>query len=107
MWRFGVSCGRLLTYREMDLHRPWLDNRDALQVHQRSCGLHARLWYVLPSEKRLDLRSDPAGLPATLLTSFGPPLVNMALFALVYPFVSSIPRGAFRKLSTLATLRNT
>ncbi|WVF71591.1 hypothetical protein IAT40_006399 [Kwoniella sp. CBS 6097] len=26
------------------------------------------------------------GLPATLLTSFGPPLVKMAVFALVYPF---------------------
>ncbi|RSH78328.1 uncharacterized protein EHS24_002047 [Apiotrichum porosum] len=27
------------------------------------------------------------GLPATLLTSFGPPLVNMAVFALIYPFL--------------------
>lgn len=28
------------------------------------------------------------GLPATIITSFGPPLVNMAIFALIYPFVS-------------------
>jgi len=27
------------------------------------------------------------GLPATVITSFGPPLVNMAVFALIYPFV--------------------
>jgi hypothetical protein len=27
------------------------------------------------------------GLPATIVTSFGPPLVNMAIFALIYPFV--------------------
>ncbi|CAK9785456.1 hypothetical protein CC85DRAFT_293575 [Cutaneotrichosporon oleaginosum] len=26
------------------------------------------------------------GLPATLLTSFGPPLINMAIFSLIYPF---------------------
>jgi len=29
-----------------------------------------------------------AGLPATLLTTFGPPMVNMAVFTLIYPFVS-------------------
>jgi etoposide-induced 2.4 mRNA len=28
------------------------------------------------------------GIPATLITSFGPPLVNMAIFALLYPIVS-------------------
>lgn len=31
------------------------------------------------------------GLPATLLTSFGPPLINMAIFSLIYPFVSFSP----------------
>lgn len=40
------------------------------------------------------------GLPVTLMTSFGPPLVTMAIFALVYPFFviqalqSSPPRNA-------------
>lgn len=29
------------------------------------------------------------GLPVTLMTSFGPPLVTMAIFALVYPFVGT------------------
>ena len=28
------------------------------------------------------------GLPVTFITSFGPPLVNMAIFALLYPIVS-------------------
>lgn len=28
------------------------------------------------------------GIPATLITSFGPSLVNMAIFALLYPIVS-------------------
>ncbi|CAD6583257.1 MAG: hypothetical protein TREMPRED_003512 [Tremellales sp. Tagirdzhanova-0007] len=32
------------------------------------------------------LRQQPSGLVATALTSFGPTLVNMALFALIYPF---------------------
>lgn len=34
------------------------------------------------------LQSRPLipGLPATLLTSFGPPLINMAIFSLIYPF---------------------
>jgi etoposide-induced 2.4 mRNA len=31
------------------------------------------------------------GIPATLITSFGPPLVNMAIFALLYPIVSLLP----------------
>lgn len=30
-----------------------------------------------------------SGLPATLLTTFGPPMVNMAIFTLIYPLVSS------------------
>jgi len=30
------------------------------------------------------------GLPATIITSFGPPLVTMAIFALIYPFVSPV-----------------
>jgi etoposide-induced 2.4 mRNA len=31
------------------------------------------------------------GLPATVLTTFGPPIVNMAVFTLIYPFVSTPP----------------
>lgn len=34
------------------------------------------------------------GLPVTLLTSFGPPLINMAIFALLYPFVSAATSSA-------------
>lgn len=34
------------------------------------------------------------GLPATLLTSFGPPLINMAIFSLIYPFVRPPPSSS-------------
>ncbi|KAL1413540.1 hypothetical protein Q8F55_001314 [Vanrija albida] len=51
--------------------------------------LSSRQW---PLDYRCKYISDRAaymfgfGLPATLLTSFGPPLVNMIVFALIYPF---------------------
>jgi hypothetical protein len=34
--------------------------------------------------------SEVIGLITTLCSSFGPPLVNMAVFALIYPFVSQL-----------------
>jgi len=40
------------------------------------------------------------GLPATIITSFGPPLVNMAIFALIYPFVSNHREIVPDKLTT-------
>jgi etoposide-induced 2.4 mRNA len=42
------------------------------------------------------------GFPATFITSFGPTLVNMAIFALLYPLVS-LPKDTLRVFHPLHT----
>ncbi|EIW70754.1 hypothetical protein TREMEDRAFT_61261 [Tremella mesenterica DSM 1558] len=48
----------------------------------RSWGLDHRISFM---QERIGYMIG-FGLPATVLTSFGPPLVNMVIFALIYPF---------------------